>query len=622
MAFEDAVLILDDAENALIKRHNATTDEDEKEVLTAKIQNIRDMRDFGAFDSLQESANTLNDLADVMEAAAGALRRQPFDSIFGAYQSIFDRIGAVIGNLVGLKKPALAPNAAVKPSPTPPPAAPRSAAPPAAAGSDAPAKLAAMYATCKVDPARISEVDHFYVRRIVKNRAQYEAVGEELGIPWWFIGVVHGLEASFSLQTHLHNGDPLTARTVLVPAGRPEHGSPPFTWRGSALDAMRFKRFDGLADWSIGAALDRLERYNGLGYRNLELPSPYLWGFSQHFTKGKFIADHLFDPEATTGQCGGATLLRRLEDRDLFDTTRPLDSAAGAVSAADLATNATVGVAAPIGAGVPPLPASMRKWAKAELDFPGNISEGAKDSGAKRLVRRVQEWCSFHKKMQTPIDGDFGPGTKAAVEGFQLWKGLAPTGSVDERTWAALTQPMRSALAPVPVVPGETIYDLVLKVARQHLSVHPVEFQVKGEGNCGPWVRLYMHGKEGDKQPWCAGFVCHVIAQAAHALDRAMPIKRQVGVDALVADADADGRFLLGSKLDAGTKRTDKIRPGSLFVNRKTASDWTHVGIVTTVSADVFTTIEGNSDVNGSREGIEVCTQSRSYTKRDFVLLV
>ena len=99
-----------------------------------------------------------------------------------------------------------------------------------------------------------------------------------VGTPWYVVGVIHALESSLNFGRHLHNGDPLTARTVQVPAGRPKTGQPPFTWEASASDALRYQGFDKWKDWSIPGTLFKLEGYNGFGYRDhhADVPSPYL----------------------------------------------------------------------------------------------------------------------------------------------------------------------------------------------------------------------------------------------------------------------------------------------------------------------------------------------------------
>lgn len=52
----------------------------------------------------------------------------------------------------------------------------------------------------------------------------------------------------------------------------------------------------------------------GLKSLALGINSPYLWSFSDQWTKGKFVADHKFDPNATSKQCGAAVMLRALVD--------------------------------------------------------------------------------------------------------------------------------------------------------------------------------------------------------------------------------------------------------------------------------------------------------------------
>lgn len=147
---------------------------------------------------------------------------------------------------------------------------------------------------------------------IVRNRPRYSAVETKTGVPWWWIGIVHSMEAGFNFTTHLHNGDPLTARTVHRPAARPATGVPPFAWEESAVDALRLKELDRENDWSIPKALYNFERYNGFGYVSHGVNSPYVWSFSNLYTRGKYVRDGVWDADAVSRQCGAAVILKTL----------------------------------------------------------------------------------------------------------------------------------------------------------------------------------------------------------------------------------------------------------------------------------------------------------------------
>lgn len=93
-------------------------------------------------------------------------------------------------------------------------------------------------------------------------------------IPWQVIGAVHLLETGLRFDLHLHNGDPLTARTVHVPVGRPKVGVPPFSGEQSARDAL----------------LGRCDRDTNTEHRNpgrlintVNLPQTGLW-LDRHLT--------------------------------------------------------------------------------------------------------------------------------------------------------------------------------------------------------------------------------------------------------------------------------------------------------------------------------------------------
>ena len=163
----------------------------------------------------------------------------------------------------------------------------------------------------KVFPARL-EVVAQSVRKILGNRARYERITKSMTMPWYFLAIIHGMEADFRFDSHLHNGDPLTGRTVRVPAGRPAGGKPPFSWEESAMDALTVNRYDKWNDWSIAGMLVAWERYNGLGYRPHGIHSPYVWACTDLYAKGRYVADGRFDANAESRQCGAVAMLKGL----------------------------------------------------------------------------------------------------------------------------------------------------------------------------------------------------------------------------------------------------------------------------------------------------------------------
>ncbi len=162
-----------------------------------------------------------------------------------------------------------------------------------------------------INTSHYPEVDG-YIKKILANKTRYEAVGAPLNIPWYFIAVIHCMEAGLDFKAHLHNGDSLDQKTVQVPKGRPLTGTPPFTWEESATDALTYEGFANWTDWSIAGILYNLEKYNGTGYRNQGINTPYLWSYSNQYTSGKYVQDGKYDSNAVSKQCGAAVILRRM----------------------------------------------------------------------------------------------------------------------------------------------------------------------------------------------------------------------------------------------------------------------------------------------------------------------
>jgi lysozyme family protein len=175
-----------------------------------------------------------------------------------------------------------------------------------------------LFANLSVQPEHVGHVK-WHVDRLIARRQRYEAVTAPTKVPWYVIGVLHALEASFNFLAHLHNGDtPLEGRTRHVPANRPDPWDSPFTWERSAEDALKLEHFSGLDDWSLARTLYRLEGYNGFGYRSKKVNTPYLWSFSTAYIQGKYIEDNKWSATAKSQQCGAAVMLHELNRRNVI----------------------------------------------------------------------------------------------------------------------------------------------------------------------------------------------------------------------------------------------------------------------------------------------------------------
>ena len=171
-----------------------------------------------------------------------------------------------------------------------------------------------LFDTCEVGDEHADDVAGI-VHHILDFQERYAGVETTTGVPWFVVAVIHNLECGLSFNAHLHNGDPLTARTVNDPKGRPTKGSPTFDWTASALDALQYDALTSWDDWSVPGICYKLEGYNGWGYRSHGVHTPYLWSFSNHYTDGKYISDGVWSDAAISRQCGAAVILRRMAEK-------------------------------------------------------------------------------------------------------------------------------------------------------------------------------------------------------------------------------------------------------------------------------------------------------------------
>jgi len=260
-----------------------------------------------------------------------------------------------------------------------------------------------------VRPERIGTVD-WYVDTIVRNKARYQRIEAATGVPWFWTGVTHGLEGAFDFNTHLHNGDSLSARTRQVPAGRPLTGTAPFSWETSAIDAITMKGYQTWKDWHKPSILAYAwERYNGFGYRNKGISSPYLWSMSYHYSRGKYTADGYYDPNAVSAQAGAMGILKRGVDRGLFSLVSQ--------------------------SGPPPAPASEIVKADAKPELKRTLYVGvAAGRDVLLLKMRLKSFGLFNG---IP-DERFDDAAAKSVQAAQRLHGLTADGAVGPMTWTKL----------------------------------------------------------------------------------------------------------------------------------------------------------------------------------------
>jgi lysozyme family protein len=162
--------------------------------------------------------------------------------------------------------------------------------------------------------------------RLVANKARFQAMEARTGVPWFVIAVIKERESGADPQwlKSIAQGQPWNKVSTIVPKGR----GPFKSWEEAAYDALvncppyaaRNK------DWSIGGILTLLEGYNGYGYAQRGLPSPYVWSGTDQYKSGKYVADHVFDPNVVDKQLGCAGLILAMQAIDptiRFEAPKP-----------------------------------------------------------------------------------------------------------------------------------------------------------------------------------------------------------------------------------------------------------------------------------------------------------
>src|SRR6476659_3862912 len=132
------------------------------------------------------------------------------------------------------------------------------------------------WSNLEIRPSRLSDANAV-ARKAINGKATYQQIERLTGVPWYFAGLCHYRESNFDFDTYLGNGQSLRRVTTIEPKGRgPFLGPDAFV--DGAVDAFRIQHLVGARDWGIARVLYRLEAFNGFGYHNRGVNSPYLYG--------------------------------------------------------------------------------------------------------------------------------------------------------------------------------------------------------------------------------------------------------------------------------------------------------------------------------------------------------
>ncbi|MFC1457157.1 peptidoglycan-binding protein [Microvirga arabica] len=476
-----------------------------------------------------------------------------------------------------------------------------------------------LFSRMSLRPERMQDIDRIYRRIMAPGaRERYFQVEQETGVPWFFIAIIHNLEASGRFDRHLHNGDPLTGPTFHVPANRPSRQKRSYTWVESAADALRLKKFHKASDsqWTVPDIAFALESFNGFGYRNRypHVKSPYLWSFSNIYTCGKYIQDGVFSEIAVSQQCGGLSMLRHMIDSN--------NEIAKFVSAQPLMdddqdhTQSFPWCDGPEGEEVPDMPA-----ARNVKPYPGRyLVFGIEDDEDVRTLQQRLVYFGFDPGI---IDGDFGEVTERAVMLFQARSAdlsgepLEIDGVVGPSTWGALFGPLsvrgQEKGPDILKAPASVLSEAVLAIAAREIGVR--EFPLGS--NRGPRVDQYVTAAgltPAGRHAWCMCFVYWCFEQAARQIGMPNPCPKKASVHMAwqaCQNAVTNGRHdLTVVRARDAHRDPSKVRPGMVFFI-DTGGGTGHVGLVDSHHNGALETIEGNTNDNGSREGVGVFRRSR-----------
>ena len=231
------------------------------------------------------------------------------------------------------------------------------------------------------------------------------------------------------------------------------------------------------------------------------------------------------------------------------------------------------------------------------MNYPNRIVQ--KGETDKALVKAIQTQLGKRGITGVTVDGDFGKETASAVKLFQTLnrdkhnKPLEADGIVGALTWESLFDVPFTPDA----TPGSDLLSKALSVAQTQVGV----MEKPVGSNRGTEVEMYDASVGIPPGSfWCAAFVYYCFNEAAKNLGIANPLYKTGGCLDHWNKSKA-------KKIKAQDARDNPslVKPGHIFIIDH-GSGHGHTGIIKRVEGGRLITIEGNSNPNGSSNGIGV----------------
>jgi lysozyme family protein len=265
-----------------------------------------------------------------------------------------------------------------------------------------------LLASMIVDPRRAPEIER-WAQKLAGPLywPRYEQVQGMTAIPGELIAALDYRESSANPRCALGQGDLWSEVSRHYPSGC----GPFASWVAAAAFYIHREHFDDHShEWSWPYACWKIEGWNGFGPRNHGIHTGYLWAGTNHYYRGKYVADGEWDQSAEDKQIGAIPLMMRI--MEIRGTSLP--GMPGKVVALGPKP-----MPAPLGVGATPSPGHDVLWLQAALN---------------KVL-----------KIDLITDGLYGRETRSAVRDYQKLRGLTVDGLFGPKTDEALTGDLKAA---------------------------------------------------------------------------------------------------------------------------------------------------------------------------------